>query len=523
MYKLLLLTLLCVSLSAEELPKLKNVIVLLADDHALKVTGAYGNKQVRTPNIDKLAQEGVLFERAYCNAPICSASRQSMLTGKYPHATGVNLLFTPFQDEGNITIAEHLKSKGYATALIGKDHFNNWVWSELYEKQPTHGFDKLISRQYKTYLKQIKPDEIDKSIKFYDRAKAKASGSQGEFMNCNVLPHPIRDAHSKGTYLANQAAKFIKENADSEKPFFLWMAFYEPHAPYYFPIEFAGRHKPEDMTLPETSSEDDRWVPEIYKGLTERERKGIKAAYYTSTEYMDKNVGLVLDALEKSGKADETLVLYLSDNGYLLNEHKRFEKHTMWQEAVHQPMIIRAGSGFRKSHREKALIEYIDIAPTIVDLLSLAPINEAQGKSFKKVLEGKSSSHKEIAMSTYLEDNLAMVTDGKWKYVFTSGVRDLGINYKTGNGPSGIVHRLYNLEEDPNELKSVAGLRENSDDLKNLQKKMLNRFHETHPEAKKCPEGLSTVGKLVWFCHPRDIGAEPYLDPTPERVFRNKR
>ncbi|MDZ7606003.1 MAG: sulfatase-like hydrolase/transferase [Cyclobacteriaceae bacterium] len=104
---------------------IRNVVVILADDHARHVSGLYGNPIIQTPNIDKLAIEGITFHNAYCNAPICSASRQSLLTGKYPHATGVNLLFTPFPDEGNITIAEHLRLYNYKTAIIGKTHWNN--------------------------------------------------------------------------------------------------------------------------------------------------------------------------------------------------------------------------------------------------------------------------------------------------------------------------------------------------------------------------------------------------------------
>ena len=139
---------------SQESAPLKNVVVILTDDHTLSVTGVYGNTIIRTPSIDELAAEGVMFNRAYCNAPICSASRQSLLTGKYPHATGVNLLFTPFPDEGNTTIAEHLKKYNYRTAMIGKSHFNNWMWYPLYKNGlPTHGFDILIQTEdYRDFL-----------------------------------------------------------------------------------------------------------------------------------------------------------------------------------------------------------------------------------------------------------------------------------------------------------------------------------------------------------------------------------
>ncbi len=502
---------------SQQLPDLKNVVVILADDHALKVTGSYGNTTINTPNIDKLSQQGVTFNRAYCNAPICSASRQSLLTGKYPHATGVNLLFTPFPDEGNTTIAEHLKKFQYQTAVIGKTHWNNWIWSPLYEAgTPKHGFDQIIDRNsYREFLKHLTMPEIPQG-EYYSRENLSPEQT-AEWMNCRVLPHEVFDRHSSGTYFANQAVDFMKQN--QQNPFFLWLAFFEPHQPYYFPIEYANKYQPEDMPLPEGSPEDDRWIPEKYRNLTEAEKRGIIASYYTSTEYMDKNLGIVLDGLEEMGLEENTLVIYISDNGYLLYEHKRFEKHTMWEESIRQPLIVKAGSNFRQGEQEDALVEYIDIVPTILETIGVEPLSEVQGQSFVSTLSN-GSPHKSLAFSEYLEDNMAMVCTEKWKYVFTTGSRDLGIGYQTGYGPSGIVHRLYDLENDPLEQSSVAHLAENAGVLKNLQEKMLGRFIQTHPQAPECPRGLTLEGKLVWFCEPRDIGADPMLDEFPYRVFK---
>ncbi len=106
---------------------LKNVIVIVSDDHTTKALGCYGNRIIHTPNLDRLASEGIRFTNAYANAPLCSASRQSLLTGKYPHATGVTLLTTPFRDEGKVTIAEILREKGLKTGIVGKTHFNNYM------------------------------------------------------------------------------------------------------------------------------------------------------------------------------------------------------------------------------------------------------------------------------------------------------------------------------------------------------------------------------------------------------------
>lgn len=496
---------------------IKNVVVILADDHALKVTGSYGNDVIRTPNIDRLASEGVLFTHAYCNSPICSASRQSLLTGKYPVATGVNLLFTPFSDEGNVTIAEHLRDHGYKTALIGKTHFNNGFWSLLYGNGlPDHGFDTLIEGGiYRQFLQKNPQPAIPAELEVYKREEV-TTEDVPLWMNCRNLPHPVYDEFSSGTFYARQAAQFIKENKD--KPFFLWTAFFEPHHPYYYPVEFAGKYNPEDVPLPAGSQEDDRWIPARFRNLTDEQKRGIIAAYYTSTEYMDKNVGLVLDAIKENGLEESTLVIYLSDNGYLLNDHKRFEKHTMWEEAIRQPMIVKAGNLFGKGERRDALVEYIDVTLAILDILGEPPLEESQGKSFLPVLKNETDEHKAFALSTYLEDNLAMVCTKKWKYMFTTGSRELGIGYTTGNGPSGIVHRLYDLENDPLEMHDVSA--EYPEVLREMQQNMINRFLETHPDADRCPEKLTAEGKLVWFCEPRDVGTDQSIVDVPVRVFK---
>lgn len=503
-----------------EHPTFKNILVILADDHALNASGAYGNKRIQTPNIDRLASQGITFTRAYCNAPICSASRASLLTGKYPHATGVNLLFTPFQDEGNVTIGEHLQKQGYKTALFGKTHFNNWIWSSLYENDlPKHGFDTLVEkRQYQTWLQSQAQTSVPLDLDYYNREAAK--NSIPEWMNARCLPHPVLDQYSEGTFYARQAISFLQQNKD--QPFFLWLAFKEPHHPYYFPIEYADKYQGDDMILPKGSPEDDRWIPEKFRNLSDDEKKGIIAAYYTSTEYMDKNIGLVLDALETLGLEEETAVLYISDNGYLLYDHKRFEKHTMWEEAIAQPMIVRLGKQFRAGQKEDALVEYVDIVPTLLELTGNQTLNETQGKSFLKALTDEASEHKSIAFSEYLEDNLAMVCTKDWKYIFTTGRRDLGIGYQTGYGPSGIVHRLYDLKNDPTESRNVSGLPENAETLKQLQQEMLQVFMNTHPESALCPKDLTLEGKLVWFCEPRDIGADQSLEDIPWRVYNKQ-
>ncbi len=483
--------------------KIQNVVIIVGDDHAPDVVGCYGNQVIQTPNLDRLASQGIMFQNAYSNAPVSSASRQSILTGKYPHATGVSLLTTPFCDSTNTTIAEYLKNYGYATAIIGKTHFNNFT-----ANPPTHGFDLMVdSKAYHEYLAEHPPTPIPDSIKtqpkwrpFRDPARI--------WLNADMLPSPCYDKDCHDTYLANRAAQYINQQKDN--PFFLWVGFHNPHSPFRFPIEYAGKYHPDSVPLPEGSDEDERWIPEIFKNLTEKDKRGIIASYYNSVDYLDKNVGIIVEELKKQGLYDNTLIIYIGDQGYLLNDHKRFEKHTMWEEAIKAPFIMRAGNVLPQDEKLTQPVEFVDIIPTITDLLGLEKkMQQVQGKSMLPYIKGEKQTHKEYVFAEFLEDNKAMIANDTWKYIFTTGQRDLGQGYATGLGPSGVLHKLYNLKNDPKETTNVANKPENEAIVKKLQNAMINIFTQTHPEADSLPKNLTNEEILIWFCEPRDIGSEP--------------
>jgi arylsulfatase A-like enzyme len=281
---------------------LKNVVVIIGDDHANHVLGVLGNKMVRTPNLDRLSGEGILFHNAFANSPLCSASRQSLLTGKYPHAAGVTLLTTSFPEE-QVTVADHLKKYGFTSAIIGKNHFNN---------QLNHGFDVKIERSdYRQYLEEHPPRKVPDSIRVRPPWKP-FNDPAAVWLNAEALPAGYYDEDDIGTWYAEQAVEFIRNNRDNR--FCLWLGFHEPHSPFNFPVEFAGSYDPGKMILPEGSPEDDEFIPLVFSELTEEEKKGIMAAYYTSVEYLDKNIGTVLKGLEDAGLSKNTLVIYLGDH-----------------------------------------------------------------------------------------------------------------------------------------------------------------------------------------------------------------
>jgi arylsulfatase A-like enzyme len=469
----------------------RNVVFILSDDHSAEAVGCYGNPIVRTPNLDRLASEGVRFAHAYVNSPLCSPSRQSMLTGKLPHASGVTLLNTPLA-AGQITLAEHLKERGFATGAIGKMHFNNDL---------PHGFDYRVPVDaHAKHLEKHPPRKPPDDVKVFTRWAPNRSPAR-EWLNAEKLPVPLYDEDSEGTFFTRRAIEFVESNRNSR--FFLWLSFREPHGPFRFPIEYKDSYDPAKMPLPKAAPEDERWIPKAFRELTEQQKRGIIASYYSSTEYLDKNVGLLLDAIDRLGLRDDTLVIYAGDNGYLLGHHGRFEKHNMWEPAVRVPLIIRDPRA-QKGEITDALVEMVDLAPTMLGALGVPPMKELHGKSLAPVLEGRATNHREEVFSEYLPDNMAMIRTPDWKYIFTSGKHDQAMGYETGYGASGILHRLYDVRQDPGETHNVAGDPKNKRLVEELQAKMLARFKATHPKAKQLPENLSTDEALTWFCEPPD-------------------
>ncbi len=506
----LLLLLLAAPVAAQPSP-IRNILFIMGDDHAAYALGAYGSRIARTPNLDQLAAEGVRFDRAYVNSPMCNSSRQAILTSRLPHTLRVNQLFTPLDIE-EVTIADHLKARGFATGAIGKMHFNSfretlrqWGLPEEFVEgaDDHHGFDLRIDRaEYRRHLEAHPPRRAPEGTAVMPAEVA--FDDLDRHWNAAGLPDSVYDESSEAHFFADEAIRFMRERRDER--FCLWLSFREPHSPFTYPVEDAGSFDPSVMPLPVAGPEDEPWIPAVFRDATPAQRRGIAASYYTSVKHLDRNVGRVLDALDEMGLDDETLVVYVGDHGYLLGHHGRFEKHTMWEEAVRAPLLMRHPR-LGRGRTVGALVEFIDLAPTILDLLGVEPMETAQGRTLVPLLEGRVEDHRQVVFSEYLIDDLAMVRTERWKYVYTAGRQDLRIGYATGQGASGPVHRLYDLWQDPGEQHSLAGEAAYREVLAYMQRLMLERFEATHPERQKLPEGLDAAGKLAWFTRPLDPGA----------------
>ena len=475
-----------------------NFLFLIADDHAGYVLGADGNRLARTPNLDRLASEGTRFSGHYCNSPVCTPSRQSILTGQMPCMAGVTVLSTPLAED-KPTIAKQLREAGYRTAVFGKMHFNRQSRAGM------HGFESLMtdSDTAKVYAARVRPKPAPPEVRvkppwkpFQDPARV--------WLNAEKLPYPRYEEDMTGTFLAGEGCRFMEEHKGD--PFALWVSFLEPHSPFDFPIEYTNRFAPAGFSVPRVGPEDAWQIPLIFRGLSDEEKRGIIAAYYTSVSFLDRNVGLVLNKLRELDLEQDTLVVYMADHGYSLGQHGRFEKHCCYDPALRVPLIMRFPGRIRRG-AVSDFTESIDVAPTVLDMLGVPPLPLMHGRSLRPYLEGRrqAAARRDHIFSQYLENEEACIRTTRHKFIFCTGRRKRTDGYLTDKPTPGRYIRLYDLKKDPGEFTDIAAREEGT--VAWLRGLMLERFRKTHPEAASLPRGLNEEESLEWFLRPRDARA----------------
>lgn len=477
--------------------KKPNFLFLIADDHAGYVLGADGNRKVATPNLDRLAAQGVRFARHYCNSPVCTPSRQSFLTGQMPSAAGVTVLRTSLDPE-KPTLAKQFKAAGYRTAVFGKMHLNRPSAPGLY------GFDDMMTEQdiNKNWSAEPVKRELPESIKRKPRWQPFRDPAS-IWLNSEKLPFPRYYEEMRGTFTARKTIEWLTQHKDDSEPFALWASFPEPHSPYDFPIDDKDRYDAKTFEVPKVGAEDGPQVPLIFRDLSPEQKQGIIASYYTSVSFLDRNLGDVLSALDRLGLAENTCVVYLADHGYCLGQHGRFEKHCGYEPALRVPLLIRHPGRFRKGSVVNDFTEHVDVSATITDIMGLAPLPVQHGQSLRPYLEGrKQKSPRQHIFSQYLENEEVFAADNRWKYIFCTGARKRTDGYETGNPTPGRYQRLYDRKSDPGEFIDVAA--KNSEVVRELQSRILGRFRNTHPEAQSEPKGLPNEEALSFYVRPRD-------------------
>ena len=475
--------------------KQPNLLFLMADDHAGYVLGCDGNKRARTPNMDRLAGEGVRFASHYCNSPVCTPSRQSLITGQMPHMAGVTQLRTALSTE-KPTLAKMLKLSGYTTATFGKMHFNQPG------KPGLHGFDLCQTEDVmqRRWAAEVQGGELPAGVTTKPLPWRPFRTPAAQWLNADCLPYPRLDAGMKGTFIARQAQNFLEENRG--KPFALWTSFHEPHSPFDFPVEDRAAFDPAGFDDFSVGAQDGGQIPLIFRDLPPAAKRGIAAAYYTAVHFLDRNIGRVLAKLRELDLDRDTLVVYTADHGYMLGQHGRFEKHCGYDPALRVPLIMRF-PGRLKQGVVRGFTEHLDLSPAIIEALQLRRLPVEHGHSLLPYAEGRKPQQvRSHIVSEYLENEEVFVRDSRWKYIYCSGRRKREDGYLTADPTPGRYQRLFDLEHDPGEFTDVAA--KHPDVVNKMKEIALRRFRGTHMEAQSEPKGKSADDSLDFYLRPRD-------------------
>jgi choline-sulfatase len=313
----------------------------------------------------------------------------------------------------------------------------------------------------------------------------------------------------EGTWIARKAAQYIRDHKDEQ--FALWVSFKSPHSPFDFPIDDREKYDPKSFPVPPVGPSDFAQIPVIFRDLTDQDKQGIIASYYTAVSFVDRNIGEVLKALKEQGLEKDTLVIYMADHGYSLGQHGRFEKHVCYEPALRVPLIFRWPGRVASGAVVNDFTESVDVPPTLLELLGAEPFKVAHGQSLTSYLKtGKHPNPRQSIFSEYLENEEACIKNDRWKFIRCSGRRVRMDGYITLDPIPGPYVRLFDQQADPDEFVDVAS--KHPDVVEHLSSEMLSIFRETHPEAKSEPSGLRAGEAIDWYLRPRDAKPAPTYD-----------
>ena len=424
-----------------------NVLLIVVDDLRPEL-GCYGSTLAKSPNIDKLAQRGVRFDRAYCQYPVCNPSRVSFLTGLRPDTTkilGNDLHFRKVLPEIT-TLPQLFRANGYFTASLGKIFHRGLTMEDLRpEMDDTNSWS--VARYF----------------------QATPIGKRGEGRNltdgklpwCRWLSAEGTDEDQPDGQIANVAIDLLEKNRD--KPFFLAVGFHKPHDPFIAPKKYFDLYPLDRLVLPTTPTNASPALPPALGGWTnhfqrfsEQDRREYLRAYLACVSFMDAQVGRVLDTLDRLGLQKNTLILFLGDHGFHLGERDWWNKSTLYELSARVPLIVAAPGAQANGLSSKRLVELVDLYPTVTEYCGLKPPHTLHGRSFLPLLQNPDAAWKEAALTQVQRGKFAgySLRTERWRYT------------EWGNGGQGI--ELYDHSTDPHEWFNVATNATHAADIKNL-------------------------------------------------------
>ncbi|MCC2684507.1 MAG: Arylsulfatase [Paenibacillaceae bacterium] len=397
-----------------------NVLFLFSDQHNARCMSCAGHPQVQTPNLDRLAAEGIRFDNAYTNNPICTPSRISYLSGLYPSTHGYYGLYGPPPAAPMTSMFQYFKEFGYRTGALGKLHTPRyWI-----EPHCQFVYDEFI--EHPLYLEGAGLYEQNDNRGFTGEADGKASR----------LPYE----HSCETVLAQQAVRFVrnegepKDRGEQGAPWFAWVSFSRPHQPYTPSEPFASMYPADTLVMPPTG--------EPLDAEAEAKLRRMVSAYLGLVSQVDHAIGQILQHLERTGELENTIIVYAADHGDYAGEHGKYEKGggISYRTITRVPMIVRlpAGLGGRGGVVSRDMVEAVDVFPTLCELAGVPIPNTVQGLSFAGVVRGTPGDEAGKRTSALTENAYRKaIATPSWRFV-------ANIN--------GQEDELYCLDEDPWEL-----------------------------------------------------------------------
>lgn len=478
-----------------------NILLITSDQQHYNTLGIQ-NPEIRTPNLDRLAREGTLFNRAYCSNPTCTPSRASVITGMYPSQHGAWSLGTKLPEQIP-TLGDYLQKAGYQTALIGKAHFQPKVSTPsfpsleaeplLYDSSfwegfhgPFYGFghvellrnhtsEYLVGQHYALWLEQICPGKWRKYF----------SPPAGSRPADKLYQWEIPEEYHYNTWITKRCCELMGSLPQEGRPFFLWASFPDPHPPYLAPSPWCDKYAGAPLTVPEgrpgefenspphfamTQQEDADWSAyresgQFLHGLRSHSRIAGEQArrnmevYYGMVSFLDHCAGKLLERLDELGLRENTLVLFTTDHGHLFGQHGlHYKGPFLYEDLIRVPLLVRYPPEVPAGQRSGALQSLVDLAPTLLDFCGLPVPASMSGVSQRQVWQGKERTARRYVLCENHQEPSAMqqrcYVDERYKLTVYEG-REWG--------------ELYDLAEDPGEFHN----RWNDPDYRCLKEKLL--------------------------------------------------
>ncbi len=448
----------------------KNVVFLICDDLNCDL-GSYGHPLVKTPNIDRLAEQGTRFDRAYCQYALCGPSRASFLTGLYPDQTLIhkNAIYIREHIPNVTTVSQMYRNNGFFATRIGKLYHYN-----VPKHIGTSGHDDPYSWNY-----TINPRgrDVEEESKIFTLKP----GTFGATLSW--LAAEGTDEEQTDGMIADAAVAELQRYHREDRPFFLAVGLFRPHTPYVAPKKYFDMYPLDQIVVPEVPEGYDKTIPEPALKSIRRKKEQINLAddlakqaiqaYYATISFADAQVGKVLETLETTGLAKDTVVVFTSDHGYHMGEHGHWQKTTLFENATRVPLIISSPDQRDKGGVVTSPVEMVDIYPTLAELSGLEAPDFLSGVSLAASMDNSSVKPRESALSQYMQGY--SIRTERFRYTEWGE-----------KGAEGV--ELYGCQDDPEELKNLA--HSGGEDFVGVISELSEKLHQRIAEANEAPKGI---------------------------------